>query len=256
MLRHLALCAMVALPGAGLAQVVNPNPNAARNSTSQESRFVEANILAVFYHELGHAVIDIEDVPIFGQEEDAADVFSVYLIDALFKESSAQTLAYEAAHRFLADAEMANQGSDHVTWSDTHGPDEQRYFNTVCLFYGANPKAREAFATDLDLPKGRAAFCPAEYEQADSSWGVVLKKIMARGAGDSLRFKGSHNSKAAEILIGEIEELNAEMRLSHPLNVTVEHCGEANAFYDSSKSRIIFCSELETHLRKLSRRLY
>ena len=46
---------------------------------SEERVFLTANILGIFYHEFGHAVIDIEDVPIFGQEEDAADVFSMNL---------------------------------------------------------------------------------------------------------------------------------------------------------------------------------
>lgn len=256
MFRALVAGLMVALPTMIPAQVVNPNPNVARDSTAQERRFVEANILAVFYHELGHAVIDIEEVPIFGQEEDAADVFSIYLIDALFEESSAQHLAYETALGFQAEAEMANRGSDEVAWSDTHGPDEQRFFNTVCLFYGANPKAREEFARDLGLPDGRAAFCPAEYQQADASWGRILDEMMARGGGNSLRFRGSHNSRAAEILSGELHELNAEMRLRRPLRITVEDCGQANAFYDDDEDKIIFCSELETHLRKLSRRLY
>ena len=54
---------------------------------------VEANLLGIFYHELGHALIDVLNLPIFGQEEDAADVLSVFLIDALYEEDSAVDLA-------------------------------------------------------------------------------------------------------------------------------------------------------------------
>lgn len=36
--------------------------------SGEKDDFVEANILGIFYHELGHALIDIEDIPIFGQE--------------------------------------------------------------------------------------------------------------------------------------------------------------------------------------------
>jgi hypothetical protein len=60
-------------------------------------QFVESNLLGIFYHELGHAVIDLEGVPIFGQEEDAADVFSIFLIDAVFEEETALSLAYDAS---------------------------------------------------------------------------------------------------------------------------------------------------------------
>ena len=33
--------------------------------TQDTTDFVEANILGIFYHELGHAVIDLEELPIF-----------------------------------------------------------------------------------------------------------------------------------------------------------------------------------------------
>lgn len=89
-----------------------------------DEAFVEANILGIFYHELGHAVIDVEGVPIFAQEEDAADVFSIFMIDALFEEEAAQNLAYDAAIGFWFEA--VDRGDD-VAWWDVHGPDEQRF---------------------------------------------------------------------------------------------------------------------------------
>ena len=49
----------------------------------EREAFVEANLLGIFYHELGHALIDILQLPVFGQEEDAADVaiFQVHVLD-------------------------------------------------------------------------------------------------------------------------------------------------------------------------------
>ena len=72
---------------------------------SAEDRFVESNLNSVFYHELGHAVIDLMQLPIFGQEEDAADVLSVLMIHELFEEDAAQIVAYDAAFGFQAEAE-------------------------------------------------------------------------------------------------------------------------------------------------------
>ena len=63
-------------------------------------RFVTSNLISVVYHELGHAVIDTMQVPIFGQEEDAADVFSILLIDEIFEPESANIIAYDAAFGF------------------------------------------------------------------------------------------------------------------------------------------------------------
>ena len=132
------------------------------SADEQREAFVEANLLGIFYHELGHALIDILQLPVFGQEEDAADVASILLIDVFYEEEAAQALAYDAAFGFLGEAAAA---ADIAYW-DTHGPDEQRFYNTVCLFYGANPEAREEFAIDLGLPPERAETCPDEFALA------------------------------------------------------------------------------------------
>lgn len=211
--------------------------------------FVEANILGIFYHELGHALIDIEGLPIFGQEEDAADVASIFLIDALFEEKAAQDMAWHAALGFWAEAEA--YGPDDIAWWDTHGPDAQRFYNTVCLFYGADPDARAEFARDLDLPEDRAETCPEEFDQANHSWGAVLDEIGARGAGNSLVFAGARGEDATlaeQILAEEVDFLNENLTLQDRLTVTVESCGEANAFYDPNTTEVIFCTEFEDHL--------
>ena len=44
-------------------------------------------------------------VPIFGQEEDVADVFSLLLIDEVFEPESANIIAYDAAFGFHAEAQ-------------------------------------------------------------------------------------------------------------------------------------------------------
>ena len=118
---------------------------------SEEEGFVASNLISVFYHKLGHAVIDTMQVPIFGQEEDAADVFSILLIDEIFELESANIIAHDAAFGFHAEAQ-----ENTLAFWDVHGPDEQRYYNLVCIFYGANPDLREELAQELGLPEERA----------------------------------------------------------------------------------------------------
>ncbi|CUH84235.1 DUF4344 domain-containing metallopeptidase [Thalassovita mediterranea] len=220
-----------------------------------ESSFVEANIIGIFYHELAHALIDLEQVPIFGQEEDAADVFSILMIHTLFEEEAAQALAYDAAWGFIGEAEMRDGGVEDIAWWDTHGPDEQRFYNTVCLFYGANPEEREDFAKEFDLPEERAEYCPFEFEQANASWGAVLEEMAGRGTGNTIQFQGDSDSLTAQIIAEEVKALNAELSLSDTLVVREESCGEANAFYDPQAREVVFCSEFEDHLRKMEKQL-
>ena len=217
----------------------------------EKQDFIEANILAIFYHELGHAVIDIMQVPIFGQEEDAADVLSVLMIDWLYDEDIAQTIAANSAFGFINDPDREQE----VAYWDLHGPDEQRFFNHVCLFYGANPDEREELASDLGLPDYRAETCPDEYDQAADSWGAILDEVDGQknsvtmvftpgGTGDDAQF-------ANELLASEVEQMNSDLRLPKEVLVTVEACGEANAFYDPEAVSIIFCSEFVEHLGEL-----
>ena len=137
-------------------------------ASEEKAAFIEANILSIFYHELGHAVIDLMDVPIFGQEEDAADVMAVLLIDWLYEEETAQAIAYDSAFGYINDPEQTEE----VPYWDLHGPDEQRFYNHVCLFYGANPEDREELAADLGLPDERAETCPEEYDHGPRQAGA------------------------------------------------------------------------------------
>ncbi|MGH1577287.1 DUF4344 domain-containing metallopeptidase [Planktotalea sp.] len=209
--------------------------------------FVENNLLAIFYHELGHAVIDQMQVPIFGQEEDAADALSILLIDALYDSESAEAIAYDAAALFWVEAEQ-----EPAFW-DVHGPDEQRFYNTVCLFYGADPDAREDFAQELGLPDERAESCEDEFLLASDSWNGVLDEMMENSAYSQ---ELSLSAKAPlPIIQSEIEALNQEFNWPQKMTVHIKSCGEANAFYDLEDQSITMCSELADWLTGLDSKL-
>lgn len=218
--------------------------------TDEQEAYVAANLLGIFYHELGHALIDQMGLPIFGQEEDAADVLSVFLIDAFYDEESAVALAYDTAFGFQAEAEDTSDG---VAWWDVHGPDQQRYYNLVCLFYGANPDERDDVAADLGLPEERADYCPDEYDQAAASWGAVMEDLAAAGPGETLALTViDADADGADIIIdvigAELAAVNAELSLPAVVPVNVASCGEANAFYDPNVAEITLCTEFVSHL--------
>ena len=58
--------------------------------------------LDVFLHETGHAIFDLLQVPIFGREEDAADLFSAY-ITLQFGKDDARRLILGSAYQYKAD---------------------------------------------------------------------------------------------------------------------------------------------------------
>lgn len=213
--------------------------------------YLSANLLAIFYHELGHALIDIMKLPIFGQEEDAADVLSVFLIDALFEGEVANQMAYDTAYGFLGEVRN-NSGYEPAYW-DVHGPDLQRYYTFVCLFYGADAAGRRDLADELDLPEARQETCVDEYEQAAESWGPVIATLQEAGAGRTIRFLADHRVDeygrfTAKVLQQEIATMNKRLSLPKRLLVRVEECGTANAFYDGKTREIIMCTEFASYL--------
>ncbi|MGR3714960.1 MAG: DUF4344 domain-containing metallopeptidase [Shimia sp.] len=211
--------------------------------------YVESNLLGIFYHELGHALIDVLGLPIFGQEEDAADVLSIFLIDAFYEEEAAVQMAYDAAFGFLGEADAA----DEIAFWDVHGPDLQRYYNTICIFYCANPDEREDVAEDLGLPLERAVYCPDEYDQAAASWGGAIDEISRSGGGQSLRIGDVEvDTDGGSLTAAEVAALNEEFLLPHPVTISVVACGEANAFYDPQAAEIVMCTEFADALVEMA----
>ncbi len=215
---------------------------------SPREAFVEANILSIYYHELGHAIIDLMEVPIFGQEEDAADVLSVLLINWLFDEETAVSIAYDAAFGYINDPD----GTHAVHYWDIHGPDEQRYYNHVCIFFGANPEERQDLALDLGLPEDRAQWCSVEYAQAEEAWGLIFDEMDEHVEGVPMVFVPADDAdRVNRILAAEVANMNTIVKLPEAVTVKVDACGEANAFYDPADISITFCTEFIAHLEDI-----
>lgn len=127
----------------------------------------------VFYlfHELGHALIDVLDLPVTGREEDAADQLAAWvLIDA----DEGNQAVIDAATSFYGDGDEKVEVEE-TDFADEHGLDRQRYFNMVCWVYGSDPAANADLVDDGWLPEERAELCEGEFERLDRSWTKLLE---------------------------------------------------------------------------------
>ena len=214
--------------------------------------FVTANVVATLYHEVGHAFVAIRGIDTAGSEEDAVDALSVMLIDRLNDEGAAQDLIREVANAYLMyDAQGAGGGQRWV-YGDAHSRDVTRYFNLVCLFYGANAGVREALADELGLHQARRESCPEEFQAAADDWDRWLEGMPPQDHGPGLRLVVPADRDAlTAIVAAEVRRLNSEYGLPVPVDVTVEPCGEANAFYDPRARRIVICTEFAAELARL-----
>ena len=70
-------------------------------------QYVEGNVLATFYHEVGHALIDQLSLPVFAREEDAADSFALVLTEKIHNRTRAEQITWASADQYRQLARLA-----------------------------------------------------------------------------------------------------------------------------------------------------
>ncbi len=130
-----------------------------------------AALVFIFYHELGHALIDVFDLPVTGREEDAVDqLATVMLLDTWEGEDSELAILSSAEWFDLEAAEAAEEAD----MADEHSLDAQRYYNLVCWIYGSDPEYFADLADDWGLPEDRAVRCADELARMSQAWDTLL----------------------------------------------------------------------------------
>jgi hypothetical protein len=124
-------------------------------------------------HEVGHAMFDLLKVPILGNEEDAADQFSTYLMLRLGSDQ-ARRLILGAAYYFRKYIQDPNVTTQLKAFSDAHSQPQERFFNLLCMAYGANSAMFAELVTKDYLPKQRAMGCPREYRRVGSAFQTLI----------------------------------------------------------------------------------
>jgi hypothetical protein len=119
---------------------------------------IVGGFIDAIFHELGHALFDILDIPVFGREEDAADQLSAFLMLQFGKDVARVTIK-GAAYTYLTSKNPRTR----TEFADEHGAPAQRFFNYMCLAYGGEPEAFREYVDRGVLPKARADQCPHEY---------------------------------------------------------------------------------------------
>lgn len=115
-------------------------------------------------HEMGHAMFDLLDIPIFGRPEDDADQFATYVMLQTGKED-ARRLIMAAAYAYSQMIGKTEMAISMKAFSDVHGTAAQRYYNMLCLAYGARPDVFADVVQKGLLPESRAKDCPFEYSE-------------------------------------------------------------------------------------------
>lgn len=243
-----ALCNGAFAKDTGSAQTKTQDASTVIPFSVDTMQYVEGNVLATFYHEIGHALIDQLSLPVFAREEDAADSFALVLTEILHDRRRAEQITWASADQYVQlERQSRGYGPD---FSDNHSPDMVRFYNLICLYYGGDVYNRDDFAEDNGLPDDRAETCEEERDLANYSWGKVLSDIeRSKGARDWI-FIGevddtdSEYVRAAQLVLRKsVADLNKRFSPNFRLQVDLTDCDEDNAFYEPNNVKVIMCNE-------------
>ena len=134
---------------------------------------VVGGFVSTLLHETGHAIFNLLDIPIFGREEDAADAIAAY-VSLQFGKTTARRILTGTAFVWRA-SELAKQGKRarrFEDYSDEHGTDAQRFYNTLCIAIGSDRVEKtDTFSDFVELlPEGRRGQCIKEYTHVKNSF--------------------------------------------------------------------------------------
>jgi len=152
--------------------VFNTDPD--EHVTDPAKAAVNATI-ATAYHELGHAVISVYDLPATGSLEDASDQLAAYmwLVPDDNNKNDAPQVVKDFAEMFKRYSANRRDLVNH-DFADEHSLDLTRMYNLACWVYGANPAANADVIAQIGLPKERADRCEFEFQQIAKAWATLL----------------------------------------------------------------------------------
>ncbi len=127
-------------------------------------------LLHTLLHEAGHALIADQHIPILGKEEDAVDNFATVLL--LNYVNNGDDAAISAADMFAFESNDRPDYYDFGEYIGEHSFDLQRYFSTLCLVYGSNPKKYDYLLDEVenDYLSERKDVCVFQFSATTESW--------------------------------------------------------------------------------------
>ncbi|UVE16834.1 DUF4344 domain-containing metallopeptidase [Pseudomonas sp. LS44] len=236
------------------------------------SRFIVANTEFTMLHEMGHMLIAELDLPLFGREEDAADQLGMMIFYRVNQgvakaELDADLLAIVDYWRL--EWQRPRPRNEQVPAWDTHGLDEQRFYNIACLIYGSDPEQMEWVLRATGLPVERALYCDLEHQQARKALDWIRNHyrrvaIQGRPRIRMIYDPPPSNVPDAELLLEQLRQggledmLRQVSRLFTPprtLTVRIAACGSPDAWYNRDEAELTLCHERLQHFRELAETL-
>ena len=243
----------------------------------QKHFYVQSNLEFTLLHELAHAVIERNNIPVLGGQEQAADQIALTLlmtaadVDKTEVDPLVLNKLLAISGEWLLEWQAEQKNNPPMYW-DNHPLAIQRFYEVACLAYGSNPDKLEALRKDAMLPVERAWDCDLEFEKTrqalawlvtqvtdyefNQSWNLV--KVQDSGTTfpgkvklvwippNTPEQKRIHNTlKTSDKLSYLIQKTNTLLNLKRDITIYLEpSCRGADAWWDGNKNMIMVCYDL------------
>jgi len=226
-----------------------------------ETAFLIGNTLFAIYHELGHALIDLLNLPVIGREEDAVDGLAALLMIPDEPNLLGDALIVAVADGWRAQSTANDRYRQRQYWGK-HALDEQRHFAVVCLMVGSDQDGFYDYALEAGLPAQRIETCPEDFRNMKEGWQRLLSahrpeagaitKTNAAIPSISLVFDNPLPTQEAimyrirekGVLEGALRNATSPMALPSPVTIRFAVCEEANAYWSPDRAEVTVCYEL------------
>lgn len=135
------------------------------------------NSVFTFWHEIGHAMIHQLELPISSgklNQEDLADEFAVLSMIWRKDDKWTNTIVTSALHYKNRVILAQREGLTRKKYG-YHSPDDKRYYNLMCLLYGAKPITFKRLEEKLNDEPFSSSSCKSNYYIRDKYWSEMLK---------------------------------------------------------------------------------
>jgi hypothetical protein len=120
--------------------------------------FVTGGIVEETLHRVALAILQVYDIPVWGREEDAADLLGAFMM-LQFDEHVAAISILGAGNLFIVKTSSIGK----VDYGSDISPPAQRFYNFLCIAVGGDPLDFGGLVDKGFLPKDRAKRCAREY---------------------------------------------------------------------------------------------
>ncbi len=236
--------------------------------------FVLANTVFVLFHELGHGLIHEFDLPVLGEEEDAADtIASIFLLRSEILNPQLDSLANQIllsaseGQKLIWETGLEEDQIELYYWA-RHSLSIRRYYRIVCLAYGSDPQRFEEFPQLSGMPEYRSDSCEEEYALAERSVAAVSEQmrdgkpiglsiavdipVSREQTGDNLGRRLEEILRQRGILNNVFSATATFAALPPGMVVSIEDCEVPGAYWDPDDNELILCYQLLSMFYEIS----